>query len=891
MSSQSPFLTHALEISIWISALIFMPLSIPLSGCAPSSELPHYRHPHPTCTALDLSHKTLDAITFKATLECFNSKGDFKELTQFTDSLDAQELSSVLSMTNGLLRLAPSFTAAEFLKLLEDSLRFANTSLAQPDLRSGIEFLRKERTSVGKSFFLLPFERVQAFQLSAPESTDLKVRLSRSMENGTMDQITQSLPWWTVHELQPKETPSEAGPVLQPLFEASSNFLKLPILPSLRHLLRQTANLLRNNDLPDILRLLEDVTSHPLEPTPSPPRSDIPLSEVAAKIKSVECISDPRAQRIRAVQLVDDYQNAVTNGDLKDGQPRHRWTFEELKDKVDPVLEKMADPAQSTPSQPVWKAMLKIFRNSPEILQQWLKKRSDDYQLITYFYPGEHLPRVRLVNSLDRLELLLINSDFTYDFLGFFSLGNKGQEFLATLADAWGDEPPEAWPEGIRQQFPNPKPGKSWPKTLKEAHDDMAKQLANYENIAGSPKLPTCNSNDDNMDIQGTGETSTLVPFDIKVRLFNIRQVFTVMKDNLPDSGTPYSSGLKLLRNLFYELNISTPERDRNSKSGWKNNFSVLTRLTEVGILHQISRQLRNFSDSVSNLDLADQETDPTQQALIDFFKATQTALSVPDLTPILETLILKPADHRLLWAAVKLIFDQPDSNVLTLKQLGFYSVAQANTAGWVVPILKILDPLLRENYEYLLSRLNLLNSSVTSQVSQWLSPNIRALYENQDQSKKDLLAKLIREWIIDPSLTLDAMKTLRAADENDSTHHLFNVFFIRTQALLESPDYQSLEMEKILRDLLHFIEETPATGHPTTAITIRNFLSDRISSWEAILGGEGRMQSSPSDLEEVLALLSRNPTQTYALIANVSRHIEKGDFKDLEKILQKVLH
>ena len=50
-------------------------------------------------------------------------------------------------------------------------------------------------------------------------------------------------------------------------------------------------------------------------------------------------------------------------------------------------------------------------------------------------------------------------------------------------------------------------------------------------------------------------------------------------------------------------------------------------------------------------------------------------------------------------------------------------------------------------------------------------------------------------------------------------------------------------------------------------------------------------MQSSPSDLEEVLALLSRNPTQTYALIANVSRHIEKGDFKDLEKILQKVLH
>lgn len=127
--------------------------------------------------------------------------------------------------------------------------------------------------------------------------------------------------------------------------------------------------------------------------------------------------------------------------------PRDEWDFKTIRERIQPIIDRIkvtsdsikVDDSQSRAKTVVDSQIefMKYFtlpkgtkaavdergipHFQPEQLAKWLYDRSVDYQLITYYYVDEEEEknfkteesrRVRLVNSLDRLEIVLNNVDF-----------------------------------------------------------------------------------------------------------------------------------------------------------------------------------------------------------------------------------------------------------------------------------------------------------------------------------------------------------------------------------------------------------------------------------------------------------------------------------------------
>src|SRR6185312_623284 len=58
-----------------------------------------------------------------------------------------------------------------------------------------------------------------------------------------------------------------------------------------------------------------------------------------------------------------------------------------------------------------------------------------------------------------------------------------------------------------------------------------------------------------------------------KRRLYNLAQIFDVLEENLPGSGSPLAGGLKFFRSLFFQFNLTTPERYQDELAGDQNNL------------------------------------------------------------------------------------------------------------------------------------------------------------------------------------------------------------------------------------------------------------------------------------------------------------------------------
>lgn len=816
---------------------------------------------HSECASIDLSKRDLDAPTFKKMLHCFNASGDLEALDRFTNTLDEQEMPAIVSLANGLLGLAPDLSTAEFFKLLEDALITANQSLSYPDVRSGVDFLRKERTTSGQSFFLRPFELVKSFHLTEAESSEASERLSRLIDDGRLDRMIQGLPLFITRE----------EPVLRPLYDASSAFFNKGFVRESRAFLNQAALFIKHPEFPEFLKFVENSALHFAEPTVSEPYFGTSYNTIYSRVQSQECVLDPGSARARTLQIIDDYQNQVTTWDLVNGFPRRSWEYSEIKAVLEPVLDKISSPTQSDPNQPLWKGVLKTLHQTPEVLLSWMRDRSVDDQPILYFYPGEKTPRVRLINSLERLELILINSDFSYGFL-IYQPGNNAYNFMAEIAKSWGDEPPEKWPEEIRNQFPNPTPGKSWPNTLRETYEEMLNTLNDFVSFAGTPDLPVCDARNSSDTFQSNA--LGLIPFDVKVRLFNMKQLIDVIKDNLPDSKTPFAGGMKFIRDLLFEIYISTPSQYRNPKAGEKNNFSFLTRASALGSFHQISKQLRKFG--FTGTGFASENS-----ALLDFFKTAVSSAKYPEFERISEMIFVKDLEHRLFWSFMEMIFEtiaNHSSDLNWIKQLAFYTIAMGENFGWTRPALITGEAILNENQDYLIDHTDVLGKMLSSKiVSQW----VRSLYEQEESKGKLFLGSQVRSWLEQPSLALDGMNILKALEKDSQISDSLNLFATRLEVLLDSSDFKSSGLEEISKDLLHFFEEMPAEGEPQIAKRVREFLVARMQT-------EGL--DLPSDLEEFWRLTAKHPDEVYQILENFTRHLENGDLGDLQGLLRRAL-
>jgi hypothetical protein len=554
-------------------------------------------------------------------------------------------------------------------------LACVNSDGAHQDVVDSINFLQNAPTAdKSESILALGVQLLENLGLSHDEYAWFTNKFTSSIDDGTVNRAAGAVPFWV--------------PVVQPLIQLARPLTATDaLLQSMHRIESFAADVVSRADFPKLLNYASDLFSRDPEPVSAPTIRQPDYDELARWIEAKECEHVPKADpsgylRARAAEVFSEYRNEVTVWDLDPSgvkspvvgwvRPREGWGKQELHDALEPVLQKLSEGVVGDAAHSVQQALLNVIgyfsggvdehvgpvhHYPPSYLRDWVKNRSDDWVPVTYFYPGDREPRVRLVSTLDRFELVLINSDVVAPVLN----SNFGLEYLADMGEAWGDEPYEAWPAEIKAKFPIG--GKKAPITIAEAVAKIITAQKTFEDLVGMPDIPKCAS------VEGVPSTyfkHGVLPegkadLQLKAGLYNSRQVLSVLTENLPNGyyidskgnpivdangkliHSPNSGGLKVLRDMFFQLYYSTPTKYMNPKAGWNNNLSVIIKLVRDGFTHQIGRAVRNFDDG-----------DPT---LLDFFSSFVLA-GTAKATPELVNTVLGDPKHALVWAVMDEIYD-----------------------------------------------------------------------------------------------------------------------------------------------------------------------------------------------------------------------------------------
>ncbi len=195
-------------------------------------------------------------------------------------------------------------------------------------------------------------------------------------------------------------------------------------------------------------------------------------------VSAVECWRPGLNVKKRVDEIIHESQTRVTTYDLKDsdaGPKAHlRWDFDVLKNQAKPLLNRVRDEAQSDPDHLLLNSTFKFFqaatgaesadegvfkpfkrgdhwvRYTPEKLLSLFHKRALRVRPRIQYYKGFPNPYVVLDSDLDLMEKTLYNVDMELD----APPGkNLSFQFTEEIAHAWGDLPPQQWPDRIAQKY------------------------------------------------------------------------------------------------------------------------------------------------------------------------------------------------------------------------------------------------------------------------------------------------------------------------------------------------------------------------------------------------------------------------------------------------------
>lgn len=188
-------------------------------------------------------------------------------------------------------------------------------------------------------------------------------------------------------------------------------------------------------------------------------------------------------------------------------------------------------------------------------IHKFLRTRAVRFVMIPYVYQVANFPevsskefhprtRIRILNDLDRLELIIINADFK----AFNFVSNMGMNLLREIALAWGDVPESERPATLNNFVDSQNV-----KTLGDVRDYIQAEMNHYDRHS-LEVLGNC-------DPRGRGRLGRwwATHFcsgkisDISARVFNLRFLIPLLDDEMPvkDGG---HDGLVFLRDLFYSL-------------------------------------------------------------------------------------------------------------------------------------------------------------------------------------------------------------------------------------------------------------------------------------------------------------------------------------------------
>ena len=650
------------------------------------------------------------------------------------------------------------------------------------ELSGMLQMLTQERTEraagapAPRTIHALLIEAYNTFRFTAHETSMLADRLLTAVRDGRVTRAMQSVPILVHHS------------VIRPLVDIAAPLIRdMQSRLGLRRLGLYGATALRRDDLQKVVAYVDDLyNEHPTPRTPGT-RSAYDHERILRWISNKECASLPAAagqdlgdaKKARLAAILDEYENAdVNDGPLTRGKLRRSWTTAELKTELDPIFKKLADiPGNGA----VARALLHFAARfndpkqyEPGYLEKWLRKRANDRRIISYIYQGETIPRVRLVNGLDRLSIILLNSDI---FAGAPIDMNFGMQFLANIAEAWGDVPFEQRPAEIQKKFPKDGPHPKHCPTLAEAVADIVDTANTFYQLVGFPKIPNCAQvadANDSPEVQAA-ETSdpTLPPptpdnpwpadpepgsdaAQLQLNMFNIAETLSVLQENVDDGG------LKVMRDLFFDLYYTGPAANQDAGAGLKNNLSVVSRLVKVGLLRQVGTLIADTRDN-----------DPVIHA---FFQALIDGSASSEIGGVVESLLgigADDPDQKLIWNVLdEIIKLKSPEDIATAKAIGFNGMAAIHALGRARtpdhnelfdPLLHALRPILARNNALLARHTDLVGDLATWRDG---ADFARALAKNKNATRGNV-TDLLQDVVSDPQRGLDLMAMIEALDSS----------------------------------------------------------------------------------------------------------------------------
>jgi len=812
------------------------------------------------------------------------------------------------------------------------------------DLTTTIEFLKNSTTESGQSYLDFQIGLVKQFDFTAWDLRYLMDSWTQSFDDGRFNRLLNAAALW-IHGAPP------LSPVLKSLLDLTNSLMET-VRVDIQELETYFAKVTDSETAPSLLATADDLFSREFAPTPGAGARPQLIDQVfddkfrqrlAKWVDYKECTGLPADSKDRTTQiqkrvsdLILEAKNNLTSWDLVDqtpqkpGHPRQSWTLDGpqgLTTWLKPVLQKISDKNQSSKDKWVLDSLLNFLQYfsltdtpdlnakvkahyPPQTLLKWLHDRATDYRPITYYYPGEDKPRIKIVNTLDMLELVLLNVDFDAPMMDAnFDVyyKNMGYDFLDEIGKAWGDiKDRSQWPKEIQDEFPDPAHP---PRTLAAAVADIKnrpydpKKDAGFDNLhrlvyelVGLPTLPPCHKDipGEDVDLQApAGMANGFLPDDLlhdfQKRIYNILQNISALDVNTPGSGVGFNGGLEVLRDLFYEIIYSTPKESRGPSAGDKNNFSVIMKFIRVGTFRQLGRILGNL--------------DPNDPALNHFFTTLIHASKTPHLRDAAIALLANDPNQELIWKVLQQIFDIVDhgtpEDLATLKRLGFYSLSSmSQLEPWPRPSTASADPdlldlillrafeVLQTYTPFLKTQTPLLKDALTSKRA---SEILQATYELGNEDQKILLRNFLADLLQDtssgrPSVSRvqNGMEIFKAIYETPAAKAGWQNFNQNSRKLLDSDAYKALKAGDALRPVLNFLEQRNPAQSTVTLSRDEKELSDKLRK-------SGAKMLREKQLEAYLLLSKNHPTEFYAALQTLSRVIGEGTHGDLKDFLKMV--
>ncbi len=680
------------------------------------------------------------------------------------------------------------------------------------------------------------------------------------------------------------------GDILRPIYSEAR--------PQLRSLLNSVGNLVRDPQLPSDIRYLLKISDDadrsrtrrenglsvgPISEAILPPHSVYPDDALHSAVKYREC--RPEAEigaRMREIRL--EHRDAVNNWEiLDDGRRRRSYSDAEFREETKFLVQKLTDPSQSSPDKSIHQALLNVMEYfrlkdgeapterrhyEPAYFGRWLHQLSGQQRAIVYFHPEEKRPRVRLVNSLDSLEILLFNADFDY-----VLNDNYGLKYLTAVARAWGDEPVEVWPAEIRSEFAEyVETGRGdRPKTLREVIKAMRDELRLFGNL-GQPRMDYCdkpkNAVDDGIILPPKSPVMDRIPIvrdligrlsppgisDAKARIFNLSQVLPVLEEMLPGSNHPTQGSIKVLRDLFWEMWSSTPREHRGShkRETLKNNLSVVSKLVRLGLMRGIGKSL---------------ESGAYTQDHEDFFSVFLEASAHPAIPEIMETLFRTEPGKALTASLVELGHRTRGDLAFTL-----LTMLRQPEVPLLDPALKWLSPVTRRYGGSLSLHLDGLGRILSSEdLAHWLE----TFRLDSSKNEKARLIGLLWDELRKPTWSTQALDVLSVVDRDSRALAAWGRMDDRLRRLTGSADWKARKMGEAGRLILEYLtEEAPSCS----AQRMRQYFGERLAS------PLGR----PSDVERLLEVWAREPVALEQTLHALLRSVGDGGVKEILDLVRR---